>query len=191
MSSFSRSLSSITFTVVFLLFFSGCNQPEPEEPNPVRRKSPIAIANINHPSTDTYIKITYGQPHKRDRDIFGNVVPYDEVWRTGANEATELTTTGDILFGGKKLEAGTYALFSIPRQNDQWTIILNDVLGQWGAFDYNPDNDVMRVEVPPMQEEKTTETFTISFSEIADDSTNIVMRWDQTRVNIPVEFIDE
>lgn len=183
----------ITCYLLFLILFigTGCNQQDLQDREPVRRKSPIAIAKLTHPPTGTYIKIVYGQPYKRDRQIFGDLVPYDEVWRTGANEATELTTTGNIMFGNEKLEAGTYALFTIPRENEPWTIILNEELGQWGAFDYNKSFDVMRIEVPSEEKENVTEAFTIQFSEVMGDSTSIVMEWDQTIVNIPLEFLGE
>lgn len=172
-----------------LFIFSGCNQPEPQEPDPIRRKSPIAIAKVNHQSTDTYIKIVYGQPYKRERDIFGDLVPYGEVWRTGANEATELTTTRDIIFGGQELQAGTYSLFTIPRQNDEWTVILNEKLGQWGAFDYDESADVMRIDAPASDKESVTEAFTIQFSEVKGDSVDILMEWDQTMVEVPIQFM--
>ena len=187
-----RNRFTIQPWVYFLLgifIFSACRQPEPEQPDPIRRKSPIAIAKTMHDASDTYVKIVYGQPYKRERDIFGNVVPFDEVWRTGANEATELTTTNNIIFGGQELEAGTYTLFSIPRKNENWTIILNSELGQWGAFDYSKSKDVLRIEAPSMNKEAVTEAFTIQFSEIENDSTNIIMRWDQQVIRIPVEFI--
>lgn len=190
MDSSSASIQTLCCIFISLLVLSSCNQPEPKEPNPVRRKSPIAIAKITHEPTSTYLKIVYGQPYKRDRDIFGNVVPYDQVWRTGANEATELTTTKDILFGGKELEAGTYTLFSIPHKNENWTIILNNELGQWGAFDYNEGHDEMRIEAKTTVSETTTEAFTIQFSDVADDSANIILRWDKTEVKIPVKFIN-
>lgn len=173
---------------VALFIISGCNQPEPQEPDPVRRKSPIAIAKVNHQPSDTYIKVVYGQPYKREREIFGDLVPFDEVWRTGANEATELTTTNDIIFGDEKLQAGTYSLFTIPHQEDNWTIILNEELGQWGAFEYNESADVMRVEAPATNEENVTEAFTIQFSEVMGNSVEIIIEWDQTAVKIPIEF---
>lgn len=184
-------LNSITFFSLFivaLLFVTGCGQPESDDVDQIRRKSPIAIAKINHESSNTYIKIVYGQPYKRDREIFGNLEPYGEVWRTGANEATELTTTKEILFAGEEVKAGTYSLFSIPRENEDWTIILNSKLGQWGAFDYDPSYDVLRVDVPARRLESTYEAFTIQFDEASGDSTNIIMRWDQTEVKIPVVF---
>lgn len=179
------------YSLLLLFLLSACTQPEPEEPDSVRRKSPIAITKTLHQPTNTYIKIVYGQPYKRDRDVFGNIVPYGKVWRTGANEATEITTTKDILFGGKKLEAGTYALFSIPQEDNQWTIILNEGLGQWGAFDYDESLDKLRIEVPAIPKQSVTEAFTMQFTEIENDSTNIVMQWDQYTVRIPIEFIDE
>jgi hypothetical protein len=172
-----------------LLVFTACRQPEPEEPDPVRRKSPIAIAKITHEPSNTYVKVVYGQPYKRDREIFGDLVPYGEVWRTGANEATELTTTNDIIFAGQELTAGTYTLFSIPREGPQWTVILNNELGQWGSFDYSDSSDVLRADVPAMDKQATTEAFTVQFGELEQDSTNIVMQWDQKVVKIPVEFV--
>lgn len=185
-----KPLQIFCSSLLSLLILSGCNQPEPQEPDPVRRKSPIAIAKVNHESTDTYVKIVYGQPYKRDRNVFGGLEPYGEVWRTGANEATEITTTRNIIFGGKRLPAGTYALFSIPREKEDWTVIVNNKLGQWGAFEYDESYDVMRVGVQAEEKGVVTEVFTIEFTEIVDDSTNIVMRWDQTEIRIPVEFID-
>jgi hypothetical protein len=178
--------------LIGMLLFSGCGEPESQEVEPDRRKSPIAIAQTTHEPSDTYIKIVYGQPYKKDRQIFGELVPYNEVWRTGANEATELTTTGEISFVGKSLDAGTYALFSIPKQDGSWTIILNSKLGQWGAFNYTSTHDVLRADIASQSTEKVTEAFTISFSDIQGDSTNIIMEWDQTKVEIPVAFsIDE
>ena len=168
------------------LLFISCSSEEPEEPNPVRRKSPTAITTIKH--ADTYIKIVYGQPYKGGREIFGELVTYGEVWRTGANEATEITTTRDILFSGERVEAGTYSLFTIPGQ-ENWTVILNSELGLWGAFDYDPSKDVLRVEAEANRTEQVDEAFTIQFGEVEEDSTNIIMKWDQTEVRIPVKFI--
>lgn len=183
---YSKKITLYLFTALFLV--TGCGDPEPQEPDSEHRKSPIAIANTTHESSNTYVKIVYGQPYKNDREIFGELVPYNEVWRTGANEATELTTTKNIQFAGRSLDAGTYTLFSIPQKGNNWTIILNSQLGQWGAFDYNSDHDVFRVEVPADSTEKTIEAFTIRFADIVEDSTNIIMEWDRTRVQIPITF---
>lgn len=179
----------LAFLLIILTAIS-CNQQEqPQDPDPVRRKSPIAIASITYQPTNTYVKIVYGQPYKRGRQIFGELESYDEVWRTGANEATELTTTKDIMFNDQRLEAGTYALFTIPRPN-RWTVILNDSLGQWGAFDYNEKYDRLRTDVPSETEDQVSEALTLQFSEITNDSSSIVLRWDTTKVEIPISFIE-
>jgi len=186
---FSRKV--IPSVLISILLLAGCSEPEPEEPDADRRKSPIAIAQKTHEQSNTYIKIVYGQPYKKDRQIFGDLVPYNQVWRTGANEATELTTTKEISFAGKSLDAGTYALFTIPREDDEWTIILNNELGQWGAFEYDSTHDILRIDVPSQSTEKVTEAFTIRFSDAQEDSTNIIMTWDQTELKIPVEFSNQ
>lgn len=181
-----NQLVAFIFCCIPFLIMS-CNQ-QSQDTEPVRRKSPIAIASVTHKPTDTYVKIVYGQPYKRGRDIFGGLEAYGEVWRTGANEATEITTTKPISFNGNKIDAGTYALFSIPRPR-RWTIILNDSLGQWGAFDYNEAYDHLRTDVEAEKMEQVVEAFTIEFSDVQGDSSSIVMRWDTTRVAIPIRFI--
>lgn len=175
----------LTGLLIGSLLFISCGEKEPEEPDPVRRKSPTAIATVKH--AGTYVKIVYGQPYKSGRDIFGELVPYGEVWRTGANEATEITATKDIMFGGKSLEAGTYSLFTIPNE-ETWTIILNSELGLWGAFDYDSSNDVLRVEREANRTEQTDEAFTIQFGEVQADSAEMIIKWDQTEVRVPITF---
>jgi len=184
------SIDKIFISLLILLVTGNCSQQQQEETEPIRRKSPIAIAKALHQPSDTYVKIVYGQPYKRGRDIFGQLVPYNETWRTGANEATELTSTKNISFGGEELKAGTYALFTIPREDEPWTIILNSELGQWGAFEYQSEYDVFRIEVPAIEKETSTEPFTIRFTDVIDDSTSLVMQWDQTEVSIPIRFLE-
>lgn len=150
-----------------------------------QRPSPLAIAAIRF--KDAYIKITYSQPEKRGREIFGKLVPYGEVWRTGANEATEITTTKNIQINGTLLKAGTYSVFTIP-QKDKWTVIINGEVGLWGAYNYNSKLDVMRFDVPVMQSDVVYESFTMEFNhrnEVAD----LLLYWDKTKISIPVKFI--
>lgn len=149
------------------------------------RLSPLEMVTMKY--EDTYVKITYSRPHKRDREIFGELVPFGKVWRTGANEATEITLTGKIEIAGKELEPGAYTLFSIPEKN-KWTIILNKEVGQWGAYNYNPDLDVMRFDVPVHETEVVYEPFTIEFEQ-HEEITNILIIWDRTKVEIPFQFL--
>ncbi len=153
-------------------------------PAPEARQSPMALAATRIDGGNTYVKVVYGSPRARGREIFGGLVPYDRVWRTGANEATELTLTGPVTFAGEPLKAGTYAIFSIPNE-DSWTIILNNGLGQWGAYEYDDELDLLRVEVPVEEAGAIHDAFTIRFDEAAG-GTDMVILWDQTLVRVPI-----
>jgi hypothetical protein len=149
------------------------------------RPSLLAIASARY--KDTYIKITYSQPHKSERLIFGGIVPYGQVWRTGANEATEITITRDIQIANTPLKAGTYSLFTIP-EKDSWTIIINSDLGLWGAYNYNSKMDVLRLNVPSqLLQGAVYEPFTISIDQ-KNDKAEIILSWDSVQVRIPVQF---
>lgn len=172
----------ITFSALFFLTQINSFAQEAITPRP----SPTAIVTMKY--DDTYVKLTYSQPHKRDRDIFGELVPYGKVWRTGANEATEITLTGDILINQDTLKAGTYSVFTIPGK-DQWTIIINEELGQWGSYNYNPESDVLRFDVPVENVQSVVwEPFTIAFEQ-KNDKADLLMMWDKTKVTIPIEFL--
>lgn len=149
--------------------------------------SPLAVVSLKY--ENSYIKIVYSRPQKRGRDIFGALVPYGQVWRLGANEATEITTTQDLYIGGNLLPAGTYSFFAIP-QVDKWTMIINSDLGLWGAYNYNPEKDVMRFDVPVEAiTDAVFEPFTMAFDE-HNNTADLDISWDRTRVKVPVEFIE-
>jgi len=152
------------------------------------RTSPLTIVTAHY--KNTYLKITYSQPQKRGREIFGKTVPYDQVWRTGANEATELTVTNDILINGTALKGGTYSLFTIPGK-EKWGIIFNSELGLWGASNYNPKMDVLRFDTPVKStpENMVYEPFTIRIDQ-KTDSAEIFLLWDKIQVSFPVQFIE-
>lgn len=148
------------------------------------RPSPLALATIRY--KETYLKIIYSQPQKRNREIFGSLVPYGQVWRTGANEATEITLTKDITINNGALKAGTYSVFTIP-QKDKWTIIINRDVGLWGSYNYNSAHDVMRFDVQVQIVDKIYEIFTITFiqrNELAD----LLMMWGNVSISIPIKF---
>jgi hypothetical protein len=133
---------------------------------------------------DTYIRVVYGMPFKNDREIFGGLVPLDQVWRTGANEATEITLTGDVQFGGELVAAGHYSLFTIPGETE-WTVILNSGLGLWGSGRYNQELDVLRITVPVEELSEVWEVFRIQFEEAGDDI-HMTLRWDTTGIRVPI-----
>lgn len=176
-------------TFLFLFFTLHLLNAQGKVINPKPKASPICIANFVGENT-TYLKVTYGQPSKKGREIFGTLVPYKEIWRTGANEATELTTTVDLKINKKTLKAGTYTLFTIP-DADKWTIIFNSVLGQWGAYKYEEikDKNVISFEVPVSKSEDMYEVFTIVLEENKKGA-DMLLLWDTTRIVIPFTFIN-
>lgn len=150
------------------------------------RMSPLEIVTVKYEST--YIKVTYGRPHKKGREIFGDLVPYGKVWRTGANEATEITLTKDIIINKHRLKAGTYTMFTIPEE-DKWKVVFNSDLGQWGTYNYNPDKNILEIYAEVSELDVTHEPFTIEF-QIQDDKTNLLMMWDKTKASFTINFLE-
>ncbi len=135
------------------------------------------------------LEVIYNRPWKKERVIFGGLVPYDKVWRTGANEATVFSTNKDITIKEKPLRAGKYSLWTIPGP-ESWTIIFNSQTGQWGINAKGEANrlenqDVLQLVVPVTLQEKVFEQFTISFGQSAQEIEMILM-WDQTLVVVPI-----
>lgn len=150
------------------------------------RLSPLEMVTMKYESS--YIKVTYSRPHKNGRTIFGNLVPYGKIWRTGANEATEITFTEDVTINKNKLEAGTYTVFTIP-EKDKWKVIFNSDLGQWGAYNYNPDKNVLEIDAIVSEMDIVYEPFTIEF-QLQDDKTNLLMMWDNIKATFTINFLD-
>lgn len=170
--------------------------------HPSRRLSPIGIARTH--IGDTYVKVTYGRPYVRNRKIFGAntdstkyLVPFGQIWRTGASEATEITVTGPVMMAGEHLDPGTYSIFTEPGA-DSWVIHISSLLGLdgTGIFDadadvftpmYTPDSDVLSFSVPAhtLPEDQAVDQFTISFED-SDMGTDMVLRWERTEVRVPI-----
>ena len=145
-----------------------------------KRKSPPATAEATIGKTK--LTIDYSRPSVKGRTIFGDLVPYGKVWRTGANEATTFEVSTDVMVNGKKLAAGKYSLFTIPGEKE-WTIIINSVSDQWGAYRYKEDKDALRVTAKTSSHD-ATEMMTISI----DDKTGMVhIDWAETRVSFEVK----
>ena len=146
------------------------------------RVSPAATVTQTIGLTD--LTVAYSRPGVKGRVIWGGLVPYDEPWRTGANEATRFTTTDPVQFGGKELAAGTYSLFTIPGK-DEWIVVINSEKDLWGAYEYKPEKDVMRVTVKPTAVE-SQEWMEFSFEDLTPNSANLVLRWEKLRVAVPI-----
>jgi len=188
------------FFLAALITFS--DQALAQDLHPSRRPSPIGIARTH--IGDAYVKVTYGRPYRRGRAIFGAntddqqfLVPFGQVWRTGANEATEITFTEDLLIDGNRVEAGTYAIFTEPGA-ETWTIHFSPHLGLdgTGRFDaetetftqvFDPEEDVLTIRLPTGSTDEEVDQFTISFDHSSPKVADLVLSWERTEVRIPFE----
>ncbi|RMH22525.1 MAG: DUF2911 domain-containing protein [Acidobacteria bacterium] len=135
------------------------------------------------------ISIHYSRPSVRGRKIFGELVPWGKVWRTGANEATTFEISHDAKINGQPLKAGKYALFTIPNP-ESWTVIFNTVPDQWGAFNHEPEKDALRIEVKS-EKAPHQESLWIGFPAFTADSATVAIHWADVRVSFDVAFDNE
>jgi hypothetical protein len=131
------------------------------------------------------ISISYGRPSMHGRKIMGELVPYGRVWRTGANEATSLSSQADLNIGGTNVPAGDYTLYTLPSEGG-WKLIINKQTGQWGT-EYNEGQDLARVDMQKSSLQQPVEQFTISWKKKSDDSADLVLEWETTRLSVPVK----
>ncbi len=166
-----------------------------ENKMPALDKSPMDMAYFpnDYPilktqdkATDPLIaRVIYSRPQKANRVIFGDLVKYKEVWRLGANEATELDFYKDVKIGGKKVPKGRYTLYAIP-DSAQWTLIINKDTDVWGAFKYNDKKDVVRIAVPVQTTAEPLDPLSMKF-EKTGNGTNLVVGWDTQMASLPID----
>lgn len=153
---------------------------------PIRTPSASPAATFEQRVGLTDITLNYSRPGVKGRKIFGDLVPYDKLWRTGANMATRIEFSDDVRIEGNALKAGAYALFTIPGR-DHWTIVFNSNYNQGGIAQYKESEDVLRVEVTPEKMDENIETFTIDINDITDTSAKIWILWENTAVPVQVD----
>lgn len=144
--------------------------------------SPQTVASIQQNGIE--VEVDYSRPYVKGREIFGGLVPYDKVWRTGANEATVISFNKDVFIDGKRLAEGNYSLWTIPNP-ESWTIIFNEGTGQWGT-NYDESQDVLKVQATPNATPDLIEQLTISFAG-TDSLINMNIAWENTLVNVPIK----
>lgn len=153
--------------------------------------APSPTATLKQRVGLTDIEITYSRPGMKGRKIFGPaeakaLEPYGETWRAGANEATRVVFSTPVKIGGKEIPAGTYGLFA-QLGKDEWTVILNKIAQQWGAYSYDMKDDVVRVKAKVTPITPAVETFTIDINDLRDDSATLNLTWENTRVAVPFQ----
>lgn len=176
----------LLLTAIFIgsVGISEVNAQEKEGPNFSKMDvSPMDVTLFRDAQKKPVARVLYSRPQKRDREVFGKLVPFGEVWRTGANEATEITLYRDMMVGNKTIKAGTYSLFTIPQENE-WTVILNKDTNVWGAYDYHVEKDEVRITVPVRQASTSIESLSMAFQPI-DDGAKLQIGWDDRYVEIP------
>ncbi len=147
-------------------------------------------AKIVQDFSTSSIEIAYSRPSVRGRKIFGDLVQYGNVWRTGANSATKIKFGEDVTFNGNKVKAGEYALYTIPNK-DSWEIILNTGVGNWGADGYSKETDVLRFSVKPAPMEGSCQTFTIGITDISYSTCKLEMMWEKVKIQIPIVALND
>ncbi len=178
-----RKLLTIAFIAIALAFSTEANAQKFSGLD----KSPVDIATFpsSYKVADKAVRVIYGRPQLKGRSV-SELAKAGEVWRTGANEAAEITFYKDANFGGTDVPAGTYSLFTIPARGE-WTVILNKNLNQWGSYSYEEGADVARIKAAESSGNESLEAFSITFDE-AEGGTSMVMGWGKTRVTLPIKM---
>jgi Protein of unknown function (DUF2911) len=148
------------------------------------RPSPPAKAECKLSDGKT-IAIDYSSPRAKGRKIFGGLVPYGQIWRAGANEATTFATSSDITVGGRAVPAGKYTIFTVPAE-DKWTLIISKKTGEWGTAYPGPDNDLARIEMKIAKTPSPVENFTIALDPAGNGCT-LKMEWETTRASVDIK----
>ena len=168
----------IVYTVVIasgLAMAAGVSAGEGPAPSPA--------CTLKQRVGNTDIEIEYSRPGMKGRAIFGALVPYKEVWRTGANASTKISFNNPVKFNGSEVPAGKYALYTIPGEGE-WTLVIYKDTSLWGATNYKQDDDVIRVKATPVKLAEPVETFTIDLNDLRDDSATLNFIWEKTRVPV-------
>jgi len=152
----------------------------------VKMPAPSPTQTITQKFGTGQIELTYSRPSMKGRKIFGDLVPYQKLWRTGANAATKIRFSDPVEIGGKNIDSGTYAIYTIPSE-DSWQIILNKGVDNWGVDGYKESEDVVHATVSSNKIDEKTENFTMQFEDIKPESCNLSMVWDRTKVILPIK----
>lgn len=153
----------------------------------IKTPAPSPTQTIKQDFAITSVELTYSRPNVRGRKVFGELVPYGQLWRTGANAATRLKFADDVTVGGVPVKAGEYALYTIPGQNE-WEVILNKGITNWGIDGYKQSDDVARFKVKTVAAPMQQETFTMQFINIKPASMDLRVMWDNAAIQIPISM---
>ena len=187
-------MKKIIFSLVFLCTSTFLYAQTSAPKLPAMDKSPMDMAYypVNYPVLKIQDKVTepllarviYSRPQKGSRTVFGELVNYNEIWRLGANEATEIELYRDVKIGDRKLSKGKYTIYALVNPTE-WTVIFNKETDTWGAFKYDAKKDVLRVSAPVQKMSEPSDAFTIFFDKAAGGA-NMIFAWDDVKVTLPL-----
>jgi hypothetical protein len=185
--------------IVLLVIIAACTAPASAQQSllPAVDKSPLDVCYypVNYPVLKIRDKATeplaarviYSRPKANGRTVFGDLVKYGEVWRLGANEATEIEFYKPVTIGDKKVPKGRYSLYAIPRENS-WTFVLNKETDTWGAFKYDESKDILRTDAPVQKSAEPVEAMAMTFEKGENNIINLVVAWENVKVALPVNI---
>ena len=191
-----QKTTDMKHTLAVLTLILSCFVATAQQKAPDVDKSPLDVSyfpanypilKMNGKARDLPVaRVIYSRPMKSNRTIFGGIVKYGELWRLGANEATEFEVFRNVKIGGKAVPKGRYTLYCIPFEN-RWTIIINKDNYAWGSFTYNSRKDLARVDIPVQSSEETAEALTMYFED-RPGGASLVMMWDNVKASLPISF---
>jgi tetratricopeptide (TPR) repeat protein len=167
---------SILFTVSLLLGFAQVKMPAPSPTQFIKQDFGLSS-----------IELTYSRPALKGRNVFGTVVLFDSLWRTGANAATKIKFNDPVEILGHKVDSGSYAIYTIPHKNGEWTFILNKGYNNSGVSGYKESDDVLRETIKSNKTVSKIESFTMQFSNVKPESCDLTLMWDNLALNVPIK----
>ena len=172
-------MKKLSFLVLLLFVFASLAAAQQD-----KSKRPSPPANATCSASGASITIDYSSPRMKGRKIFGGLVPYGQIWRTGANEATTFVTTADVTVGGQNVPAGNYTIFTVPAA-EKWTLVISKKTGEWGTDYPGESNDLVRVPMTVSKTSAPVENFTIGFEQ-AGGKCALHMDWENTRASVDI-----
>jgi hypothetical protein len=191
-----NKILSMRYLLSIIIMLAVCSTATAQAKLPPVDKSPMdmcyfpvgyPVLKIQDKANEPLVaRVVYSRPQKNGRAIFGDLLEYGQVWRLGANEATEIEFFLPVKIGGVKIKKGRYTLYCIPYA-DKWTIIVNRDTDTWGSFKYDQAKDVVRTDVPVYKNGEALESFAMAFEKAASGA-NLMVGWDNIRVSLPIIF---
>jgi len=167
-----------------ILFTSFCFAVILSDAQTIKTPQPSPTQTLKQDFGISSIDLIYSRPGMKGRKIFGDLVPFGKVWRTGANSATRIKFSDDVTIGGQVLKAGEYAIYTVPGEKE-WELIINKGSANWGT-EYKQEDDILRVKATPVKLDQTIESFTMQFANVKSNSTDLQLMWDKTLVSVPI-----